>query len=85
MNRRFGLFPILIVGAAALPLAGCDDDGGFSLASGGASSSARWEKVCAKPYFYNFLDSRGQNGTVYCGEWRNQCVGKDGKPSDGCA
>jgi hypothetical protein len=85
MNRRFGLISGLFVCAAVLPLAGCDDDGGMSFASIGSSSDAKWEKVCAKPYFYNFLDTRGQNGTVYCGEWRNRCVGKDGKPSDGCA
>jgi len=83
MNRRFALISALFVCAAAAPLAGCDENG-FSLAGGGGSD-ARWEKVCAKPYFYNFLDTRGQNGTVYCGEWKNQCVGADGKPSDGCA
>jgi hypothetical protein len=62
-------------------LCACEEAGSLI---GAKSADVRWEKVCTKQYFYNFLDRSGQAGKTYCSEWKTECVGNDGAPATGC-
>jgi hypothetical protein len=67
--------------ALVLLLCACEEAVGLI---GAKSADARWEKVCTKEYFYNFLHRTGQGGKTYCSEWKKECVSKDGAPATGC-
>jgi hypothetical protein len=62
-------------------LCACEEAGSLTGAKG---AEVRWEKVCTKQYFYNFLNRSGQDGTTFCSKWETQCVSNDGAPATGC-
>lgn len=88
IRTRCGSTPILAVALVVLatPLAGCDDITaliGNTDPPRAAEPIGKWQSTCVRPYMYKPTFELERH--FYCGEWRQECVGRNGEPRGDCA